>query len=85
MAKGILDRKPGPWRENYGRVLDENKRLKELIRIQSLGMLALVDGFDGDLLEAIQKGAKISYEVKGVSTDETKRTMGGNQENAQGN
>lgn len=47
----------------------DHSQLKELIRIQALGMLAMVDGIDSELLDAIEKGYKISYQIKGEKNE----------------
>lgn len=55
---------------------EENHRMKELIRIQALGMLAFIDGIEEDLLKAIQEGAIISYQIRGESVQPSPEDRG---------
>jgi hypothetical protein len=55
-----------PKQSAWQKLREENQMLKRMIRVQALGMLAMVDGFDEGLRMAIQDGARISYEVKGT-------------------
>jgi hypothetical protein len=40
--------------------------MKSLMRMTGLGLIAFADGIEDELREAIEKGCRITYEIKGT-------------------
>jgi hypothetical protein len=53
-------------RSFVGQLRKEMTDMKSLMRMTGLGLIAFADGIEDELREAIEKGCRITYEIKGT-------------------
>lgn len=49
-----------------GQLRSELADMKSLMRMTGLGLIAFADGIEDELREAIERGCRITYEIKGT-------------------